>query len=159
MKPSQQTWDKNTALCHGTRSWAFDTGQSRTVGACDRKSMKRRDFLASLPIAVTMLRLPGRYNATADLQWLYSPGLLEILGGQRIQRLGALYRRMYPAENSPKRLKSLILRTIGYRPDGEAALAKAVCQEFAAERTVLVNGWVLSVTEARQCALYSLVAD
>jgi hypothetical protein len=28
--------------------------------------------------------------------------------------------------------------------------------DFAAGRTVLVDGWVLSVTEARQAALYSL---
>ena len=30
--------------------------------------------------------------------------------------------------------------------------------DFEAGRTVLVSGWVLSQTEARQCALYSLSA-
>jgi hypothetical protein len=28
--------------------------------------------------------------------------------------------------------------------------------DFAADRTVMLDGWVLSVTEARQCALFSL---
>ena len=31
-----------------------------------------------------------------------------------------------------------------------------VRDDFANGRTVLVNGWVLAVTEARQCALFSL---
>jgi hypothetical protein len=30
-------------------------------------------------------------------------------------------------------------------------------RDFAEGRTVLLDGWVLSVTEARQCALYSLL--
>jgi len=29
--------------------------------------------------------------------------------------------------------------------------------DFARGRTVMLNGWVLSVTEARQCALFSLL--
>ena len=35
--------------------------------------------------------------------------------------------------------------------------AEQVRRDFAEGRTVEVQGWVLSVTEARQCALYSLV--
>jgi hypothetical protein len=30
--------------------------------------------------------------------------------------------------------------------------------DFAHGRTVIVDGWILSVTEARQCALFSLLA-
>jgi hypothetical protein len=32
-----------------------------------------------------------------------------------------------------------------------------VARDFADGHTVLVDGWVLSVTEARQCALFSLL--
>jgi len=34
-----------------------------------------------------------------------------------------------------------------------------VAEDFAAGRTLVVQGWVLSTTEARQSALYSMLAD
>ena len=37
----------------------------------------------------------------------------------------------------------------------EALLNQKIQQDFEAGRTVVVNGWVLSQTEARQCALFS----
>jgi hypothetical protein len=39
----------------------------------------------------------------------------------------------------------------------EATVAALVDGDFAAAHVVVVNGWVLSVTEARQCALYSVL--
>jgi hypothetical protein len=38
------------------------------------------------------------------------------------------------------------------------SIAAMVRRDFDTGRTVLVNGWVLSATEARQCALFSLLA-
>jgi len=35
-------------------------------------------------------------------------------------------------------------------------LAKKIQQDFQQDKTVVVDGWVLSRTEARQCALFSL---
>ena len=37
-------------------------------------------------------------------------------------------------------------------------LAELVADDFARGPVVLVQGWVLSATEARQCALFSLLA-
>lgn len=31
-----------------------------------------------------------------------------------------------------------------------------IATDFEKDRTVMINGWLLSITEARQCALYSL---
>jgi F420-0:gamma-glutamyl ligase len=39
-----------------------------------------------------------------------------------------------------------------------AALAQRVQQDFVDGHVVHVDGWVLSLTEARQCALHSLTA-
>jgi hypothetical protein len=36
------------------------------------------------------------------------------------------------------------------------SIEEQVRDDFAAGRTVVVSGWVLSETEARQCALFSL---
>ena len=38
------------------------------------------------------------------------------------------------------------------------SIAQQVRDDFAAGRTVVVDGWVLSATEARQCALFSLAS-
>jgi len=38
------------------------------------------------------------------------------------------------------------------------SIAATVRRDFETGRTVLVNGWVLAATEARQCALFSLLA-
>ena len=35
-------------------------------------------------------------------------------------------------------------------------MARLVHDDFDDGRTVVVDGWILSATEARQCALYSL---
>ena len=37
-------------------------------------------------------------------------------------------------------------------------ISALVRRDFETGRTVLVNGWILSVNEARQCALFSLLA-
>jgi hypothetical protein len=38
------------------------------------------------------------------------------------------------------------------------SIDRQVTDDFAAGRTAVVDGWVLSVTEARQCALFSLLS-
>lgn len=39
----------------------------------------------------------------------------------------------------------------------QAALDDQVKQDFQTNKTVTVSGWVLSITEARQCALFSVL--
>ena len=119
--------------------------------------MTRRDFLACLPIpAVVWLR--PELTASEERSKLSAPLLREVLGATQIQTIGARYRHLYPDEDNARRLEELILGAIRRSPDTEAALAIAISRDFGSGRTVIVNGWVLSVTEARQCALYSLVS-
>ena len=67
-----------------------------------------------------------------------------MLGPERVRDIGEQYRRLVPDESDWMRLSGPI-----------SALVR---RDFETGRTVLVNGWVLSVTEARQCALFSLLA-
>lgn len=79
-------------------------------------------------------------------------------------RLGRLYRAGYPAENSVHALVSQLLdsrEVASLTPENPAILrhmAERVTADFRAGRTVLLDGWVLSLTEARQCALCSMLA-
>jgi hypothetical protein len=40
----------------------------------------------------------------------------------------------------------------------QKSIDDTVHEDFASGRTVVVDGWVLAVTEARQCALFSLAS-
>lgn len=86
---------------------------------------------------------------------LDQPLLIATLGPERVAQLGVRYRARTPAENNADALRVAIEKARGSR-----LLAKpvddVVQDDFANGRTVLVDGWVLSITEARQAALLSL---
>jgi hypothetical protein len=87
------------------------------------------------------------------------PALLEILGPDRVRELGIRYRATTPGESSDSALRVKVSgRRSGLRLPfiGQHSIGAMIRDDFAAGRTVLVDGWVLSVTEARQAALYSL---
>jgi len=85
-----------------------------------------------------------------------------MLGPERVREIGVQYRRLVPAENDRIRLRAAILAGGAGGAGGwggrAPSLAAKVRSDFAAGRTLLLNGWVLSATEARQCALFSLLA-
>ena len=138
------------------------TGALATTGSRTRR-LQRRQFLA---LVVTGAAGPAWLPATAATpavgipeRMLASPDLLGLLGSQRVVRdVGEGYRRLVPAENDLHALTRAIVGPAGTIVPGNVAtwIAAQVRQDFAQGRTVTVRGWVLAVTEARQCALYSL---
>jgi hypothetical protein len=118
--------------------------------------MKRRDFIGLAAAGTAGLLLP----ATASfLPTPANPRLLDILHDEEVVRdIGCRYRELAPDEDDARVLAGAIL---AQRPGTvstalSARLDEQVKSDFAAGQTVKVNGWILSVTEARQCALYSL---
>lgn len=73
--------------------------------------------------------------------------LSHICDGATLRQLGDAYRAQYPAEASQEKLIELLKPAV---TDG------AIRADYANGHIVTVKGWVLSRTEARQCALYSL---
>jgi hypothetical protein len=72
-----------------------------------------------------------------------------------IQRIGRAYLRLRPRENQVKVLRRKLAAS-GIRGDGRAQLAASatrIADDFAKDRIVTLDGWVLSVTEARLAAL------
>jgi hypothetical protein len=106
--------------------------------------------------AITISGCSGDNGASAGA--LDRPQLLEMLGPERVRTIGAHYRARVPAENSVSALGAAISeqRSRFHLPFLEKSIDDTVHEDFAAGRTVVVDGWVLSVTEARQCALFSL---
>lgn len=130
---------------------------------CER-TMDRRHFIARAAAGALALGLPGaawRTGPSAHLQTLARPALLDMLGDRRVRGLGMHYREMHPMERDADILSAAILSSdMPPLTNGRtlrAHLKTTIRSDFAAGRTVLLKGWVLSVAEARQCALFSLV--
>ncbi len=88
-----------------------------------------------------------------------APHLLGVLGSvEAVCDIGRCYRALVPDEDDA----GVLTRALAPSPtdatadDVERWMAGRVRQDFAEGHTVTVQGWILSVTEARQCALYSL---
>lgn len=75
------------------------------------------------------------------------PALLDaIVGKAGVKDIGKAYVQQFPAEAEEQKLKQFL----------QAGSDSAISEDFKAGKTVVVNGWILSVTEARQAALYYL---
>ena len=125
-----------------------------------KMTLDRRQFLqlSALGILATVAAsacaAPGdRADAAVD-----RPQLLAMLGPERVRELGAHYRASTPSENSVDALRAAL--STGRGPQNptikNGSLDGQIRDDFAAGRTVMIDGWVLSVTEARQAALFSL---
>ncbi|MEA2707319.1 MAG: hypothetical protein QOH22_2107 [Gemmatimonadaceae bacterium] len=119
-------------------------------------TLNRRQFLqlSALGIVATVADSAcAPVDASAE-----RPQLLAMLGPERVRQLGAHYRASTPAENSAGALRAALSSGNGMRIPfiKSGSLENQVRDDFAAGRTVVVDGWVLAVTEARQAALFSL---
>lgn len=85
--------------------------------------------------------------------------LLGALGAARVTAIGQLWLGRTPAERSVDALVAAIAgRLTGLRWPRGQTLEAVIAEDFEQGRTVLVDGWMLAVTEARQCALFALSA-
>jgi hypothetical protein len=129
--------------------------------------MERRSFIALLPGVLTAIGLSSSACETSKKkERSNAPShpftLLDLMDEQALIRAGTDYRKKFPGEDHSGHLREIIVADLGldqseYHPSDISRLVEStVMQDFKNERTVLVDGWVLSVTEARQCALFSM---
>ena len=121
--------------------------------------MNRRQFLRTASASTIALGLPASvgWNAQTHAPHLLArPGLISMLGESRVLALGTRYREAFPDENDPTVLCQGILRQ--HRPAvfTPTTLKQQIQSDFQDGRMVQLDGWVLAITEARQCALFSL---
>jgi len=123
-------------------------------------TIDRRRFLKLSALgAIACVSESGCSSATdRDTAAVDRPQLLAMLGPDRVRQLGTHYRAATPSENNAAALRGAVSHGHHLRIPllGIGSLDDEVRDDFAAGRTVLVDGWVLSVTEARQAALFSL---
>jgi hypothetical protein len=119
--------------------------------------LDRRQFLCvtAAGAAMTLAGTAGiDHDQTPGLHALAHPELLTALGPEAVREIGEAYRRLVPAESDRATLETVL------RVELRAARSSnedPVRADFAAGRVIVVRDWMLSHTEARQCALFSLL--
>ena len=127
--------------------------------------MKRKDFLqlSAFTAAAISLPLVHSCNVPVSENAMAQPVFLSRLFDEdTIRDAGKAYLHKTPAENDDNKLIQLLAgnSSIAGSSDEKAIhqyLEEKIKQDFEEGKTVLVKGWVLAVTEARQCALFSLI--
>jgi hypothetical protein len=129
--------------------------------------MRRRKFIGIASIGVTAMGLTGIGCHDPNEGFgnvLNRPlQLSHICDLNTIRQIGVAYRGKTPADADPKRLTELLLTGVAGSkiPDPadetivRTSLDQKINQDFKTSNIVIVDGWILSATEARQCALFS----
>lgn len=128
--------------------------------------MKRRKFIFTAVAAATLVVVPAvRYRCRNSIPGdpLLRPGILaRFCDKKEICEIGNHYLLHMPHESRKTKLVDLILTDKSGKkmePSDESQLDDwielKVRKDFEEQRTVIVDGWILSETEARQCALLS----
>ena len=126
--------------------------------------MQRRHFIYLSAYTAAALTLPfaaGCNHERMDMeaQPLFFSHLADV---KTIIETGAAYRKAHPAEDDKNKLAELLLANNPLPPSAnnkaiQSMLDNKVKYDFKTGRIAVVRGWVLSVTEARQCALFSII--
>jgi len=133
--------------------------------------MKRRTFFILLGTGVAALALPfairRHHGHNPMAQPLGQPDLLgHVTDEATVREIGAAYCARNPDEREEDQLVALLIGTanddvhaVHSAVDSNRILRQldqAIRDDYAAGRVVTLRGWILSLTEARQCALFSL---
>jgi hypothetical protein len=118
----------------------------------------RRQFLSvaatGVAIGLTGVTYAAHHSdSDSDLRALAHPELLAALGPQTIREIGEAYRRLAPAESDRTSLEAAVRAELRVARSRNEDPIRA---DFAAGRVIVVRDWMLSHTEARQCALFSM---
>ena len=118
--------------------------------------MAASGLMAGLPVFEKIKGAPGRHPYS-------QPDLLAILDdAEAVREIGREYRRRFPVHDAAETLGRMFeaetqrSALAGHTPMEK--LSRCVQADFAHGRIVQINGWILSITEARQCALFSLLS-
>ena len=126
--------------------------------------MKRRDFIRMSGYATVYLGVPfvagcshKPVNAAIDKPQF----LMHIMDKKSLTNIGKQYIVKMPNEDSSSKLQTLLTEKaeISGSTPAEAVheyFDQRSIADFKENNTVILDGWVISVTEARQCALFSI---
>ena len=119
-------------------------------------TLDRRQFLSAAAVGTMSVISRGPrvdHPSTTSPRDLAHPLLLLALGPAAVREIGDAYRALVPTESDRASLETLLRAELSAARSSNVDPVRA---DFAAGRVIVVRDWVLSRTEARQCALFSL---
>lgn len=122
--------------------------------------MKRRNFVLLASAGVVAVSIPAVnyffYSIPDYDKKLSAPQLLSLIWDEEtILSTGAKYVENFPEENSERALVKVLFSNSS-NPSFDK-IEEMTHADFSQGKMVNINGWVLSQTEARQCALHHLL--
>jgi hypothetical protein len=127
--------------------------------------MKRSTFLRLSAFGAAGLSIPFIQGCTSKPvnKALAQPLLLShIFDAKTMKEIGQAYIQQAPGEGDAAKLTGLLTADSPITKTTEADAIHTFYdgktkEDFKVGKTLVVNGWILSQTEARQCALFSLI--
>ena len=130
--------------------------------------MKRRNFIVLSVLTAATVSAPFVSCNSSDPELdkkLAAPQILSrFLDGKSIKDIGKTYGSQQPNDYSITTLEKQLAKSNGRSfssktpaKDLYSSLNESIQNDFLTGNTLVVNGWVLSLTEARQCAVFSLM--
>ncbi|MEP6514013.1 MAG: hypothetical protein ABJA79_09095 [Parafilimonas sp.] len=131
--------------------------------------MERRNFIVLSVLTAATVSVPflncTRFDAELDKKLAIPQTLSRLLDQNTIKAIGKAYDNAHPDEYSLRTIEQQLKKNSENKPvssntpakDIYAMLDKNIGNDFESGNTTVLNGWVLSLTEARQCALFSLI--
>lgn len=129
--------------------------------------MKRRHFLWLSFAGTATLSVPLSRCSDINEQWrplLSRPEVLSrFCDAPTLKEIGENYRKKFREEDDMQRLEELLMDSLAAKELRGAtneslfytSLRKQIENDFRSNRITKTAGWIISVTEARQCALFS----
>jgi len=126
--------------------------------------MKRRDFINLSVFTTAAISFPLLHSckSTVNKNVISQPVFLSrLFDKETINEVGKLYLQKSPQENSEDKLVQLLANNTNAADERaiHEYLDTAIRNDFEKGNTLTVKGWVLAITEARQCALFSLLQN
>jgi hypothetical protein len=131
--------------------------------------MKRRSFVITIVLGllgIAAFPFIGLVRNNDKTKVLAQPKFLSLLCNRStIGMLGRAYLKLKPDEGDERVLKDLLVDnslkiSLDKQQDIstiESHIEKRIKNDFDSNTIIVVEGWVLSITEARQCAFYSII--
>jgi hypothetical protein len=132
--------------------------------------MERRKFVqvTSLVSLGVFLPFSSCNNSQSELENILSLpiSLSYILDKDGISQVGKAYKIKKPEESNAKLLKKILMGEFENESKKKLShdatliidyLLDKINEDFKLNRIIELNGWILSETEARQCALFSTI--
>ncbi len=130
--------------------------------------MKRRTFIITTAVIGTAAGITVFLKWPKGARWEKLPLMYPvILSGfcddEVLRNLGISYRKIVPAEDSKEKLTTILTGGIRDKQINSSDISAVASQlevtvenDFKTGKILTLKGWIISVTEARQCALLSL---